>query len=233
MNPLPERLHNAVRITWHITSWCNYSCEYCGVVIFHKRAKDGQRQAHAFDHYSVDRWLDAFRSFPEHEVYLKITGGEPFLDRENFRALLAGLTETRRFTIRIDTNGTWDPEFFACVDKSRILLNVSYHPHEIDLASFLVRIKAIRQAGFAVSMVNFVLAPENIDLCEQSIAALEHEGFFVNVGPMVFTGVYGSLTTLTSREVQILNQYNPAIDLHYRLSNPETQGRLCYHPALS
>jgi MoaA/NifB/PqqE/SkfB family radical SAM enzyme len=233
MSLLPEHLQNAVRVSWHLTSWCNYSCEYCGVLIYHKRAKDGQRQAHAFDHYSVERWLEAFASFPQEQIYLKITGGEPFLDRANLRELLKGLTSMRRFTMRIDTNGTWDPSFFADIDKSRILLNISYHPNEITLEAFLPRVRAIRQAGFTVSMVNFVLAPENIEQCERSIAALEHDGFFVNVGPMMFSGIYASRTGRSPREVEILEEYNPPIDLHYRLINPDTKGRLCYHPALS
>jgi len=233
MRPLPEHLLNSVRLSWHLTSWCNYSCEYCGVLIYHKRAKDGKPQAHAFDHYSVEQWLAAFAAFPQEQIYLKITGGEPFLDRANLRELLKGLTAMKRFTMRIDTNGTWDPAYFADLDKSRILLNISFHPNEIDMASFLPRVRAIRQAGFNIAMVNFVLAPENMEQCERSIAALEHEGFFVNVGSMMFSGVYGSKTDRSAREVEILDHYNPPIDMHYRLINPPTKGKLCYHPAIS
>lgn len=231
--PLPEHLRNRVRIAWHISNWCNYSCQYCGVLVFLKRAKDRQKQAHAFDHYPVEQWLEAFRKFPQDQIYLKITGGEPFLDRIPFRTLLAGLTADERFTLRIDTNGTWDPAFFREIPKERILLNISFHPNETTLDAFLPRLKAIRNAGFTVSMVNFVLAPENMDASEEAISRLEGDGFFVNVGAMISTGIYGSREIRTKREVEILEKYNTPLDLYYRLVNPVTKDRPCFHPALS
>jgi len=62
---------------------------------------------------------------------------------------------------------------------------------------------------------------------------LEEEGFLVSVGTMIPVGVYGSRTHRTTREVELLAEYTPPLDLHYRLINPPTKGRPCFHPALS
>jgi len=233
MPALPAHLTNALRIAWHISSWCNYSCQYCGVLVFHKRARNGEPQAHAFDYQPVHRWLDVFRALPQQSIYLKITGGEPFLDRGNFRELLAGLMAMDRYTVRIDTNGSWEPNFFRELDKRRIQLNVSYHPGEVDFEPFLRRIASIREAGFAVTMVNYVLAPENLEAGERILARLNKEGFFVNLSAMIPTGAYTSRKTRTSREMELIENYNTPIDVHYRMANPVTRGRLCYHPAFS
>src|SRR5262245_27869136 len=99
--PLPERLHDAARIAWHITNWCNYGCAYCTAVVYHKRSRDGAPQDHAFDHQPVARWIEAFARFPQREVLLKITGGEPFLDRANLRDLLHGVLGMPRFSVQI------------------------------------------------------------------------------------------------------------------------------------
>ena len=230
---LPQRLQNSVRITWFLTYWCNYTCDYCGIDVFLQRSKSGVKQNHAFDHYPVERWLEEFQRLPQDEIYLKITGGEPFLDRANFRVLLLGLTSSNRFQIRIDTNGFWDPAFFADVPKQNLMLVVSYHPLEIAFDKYLSRLREIRDSGFRIELVNFVLAPENLEACEAAVRGLEAEGFLVSVGTMIPVGVYGSRDHRTEREVEILAKYTPPLDLHYRLMNPATKGRLCFHPALS
>lgn len=233
MPALPENLANACRIAWHISSWCNYSCQYCGVLVFHKRAGNGDKQAHAFDYQPPEKWLEALQQLPQEQIYMKITGGEPFLDRANFLKLLAGLTAMERYTLRIDTNGSWDPHYFREIDKRRILLNISYHPGEVDFDTFLRRILAIRAGGFNVTMVNYVLAPENLEAGEKILARLEKEKFFVNLSAMTPAGIYTSRSTRTSREEELVENYNTPVDVHYRLVNPVTRGRLCYHPAFS
>ncbi len=203
-------------------------------MVFLRRSKEGAPQAHAFDHYPVESWLKVFQELPQREIHLKITGGEPFLDRGNILGFLNSLTQDERFHIRIDTNGTWDPQFFQSVRKDRISLNVSYHPgEESSIESYLQRIGRIRDAGFHVSKINYVLAPENLAEGERSIALFERNGFFVNVGAMISLGAYGSRETREPEEVRILRRYNTPVDLKYRLSNPVTKGRQCFHPALS
>ena len=95
MIPLPAELQDSLRINWHLTLWCNYSCPYCPVLVFHQRSAAKARQEHSFDYYTADQWLQALSQFPQRHIHLKITGGEPFLDRKNFRALLAGLSEMK------------------------------------------------------------------------------------------------------------------------------------------
>jgi len=231
--PLPVELQDAIRINWHLTLWCNYSCQYCPVLVFRQRSPQGQPQEHAFDHHTVAEWLEAIRRFPQRNIHLKITGGEPFLDRKNFRALLAGLAEMKHIRTGIDTNGYWDPAWYDGVDKSGIWLNVSYHPSQADFEEFFNRLLAIRNAGFAVTMVNYIVAPENMESFEAAFARLDREGFCVNASPMIQTGLYLSRKERTERELDMLVRYNTPLDLHYKLLLPRTRGRLCFYPAMT
>ncbi len=233
MIPVPAHLQDSLRINWHLTLWCNYSCEYCPVLVFHERAATGRRQEHSFDYHPVEEWLDAIRRFPQRHIHLKITGGEPFLDRKNFRALLAGLAEMKHIRVGIDTNGYWSPASFDGFDKSGMFLNVSFHPSQTDFASFFRRLLAIRDAGFHVAMVNFVVAPENMNSFEEAFARLEVEGFVVNASTMIQTGVYLSRSERSDRELDILVRYNTPVDLAFKLLQPETKGRLCFYPAMT
>lgn len=231
-HPLPEHLKDSVRIAWHISSWCNYSCDYCPVLVFHKRTKKA-RQDHAFDHYSVDQWLSAFARFPQRDILLKITGGEPFLDRENFRAVLQGVLAMPRYSVQIDTNGSWDPAYFAGLDHSRLSLNIAFHPHEVDFDTFFRRVRAIRDHGFHVEMLNFVLAPENLDTFARHLEDVERAGFFVNLSPMNPTGTYLGRVERSEREIELIERYNAPVDVRYKVVRPRTLGRLCWHPSLS
>lgn len=177
--------------------------------------------------------MEAFRQFPQRDVHLKITGGEPFLDRENFREMLTKLNTLEHFTMRIDSNGSWDPEYFRDLDKKRIFLNIAFHPNEVDFSTFFRRVQKIRDCGFDVEMLNFVLAPENLDAFEKSLEEAERAGFFVNLSPMNPTGAYLSRTERSSREMEIIERYNMPIDVAYKVGSPDTLHRPCFHPALS
>ena len=232
-HPLPDRLHHAARIAWHITNWCNYGCMYCTAVVYHKRSRNGPPQDHAFDHQPVSRWLEAFAGFPQQELLLKITGGEPFLDREQFRELLRGILAMPRYSVQIDTNGSWDPAFFREVDKSRLSLNVAFHPRETSFPSFFRRLQAMRHEGFAVEMVNVVLAPENLESLEVHLDELQREGFFVNLSPMTAAGAYRGRRRRTRREMDLIERYNVPLDVKYKAYRVVTRGRPCWHPSIS
>lgn len=233
MIPLPDHLRDSLRINWLISLWCNYSCQYCQVLVFHQRSALRERQAHSFDHHPVEGWLEAIGKFPQRNIHLKITGGEPFLDRKNFLALLNGLAEMKHIRVGIDTNGYWDPSYYADLDKSGIFLNVSYHPSQADFPGFLNRVVAIRDAGFSVAMVNYIVAPENMDTFEGAFTQLDAAGFCVNASPMTQTGLYLSRTERTEQELDLLVRYNTPLDLHFKLLQPETKGRLCFYPAMT
>lgn len=233
MIPLPVDLLGRLRINWHLTLWCNYSCEYCPVLVFHKRSPHKTVQPHSFDHYPVEQWLQAIARFPHRDIHLKITGGEPFLDRANFRALLGGLAAMKHIRVGIDTNGFWDASFFSDLDKSGIFLNVSYHPSQAGFADFLRRLLAIRDAGFTVAMVNYIVAPENMHSFEDAFTQLGRQGFCVNASPMIQTGIYLSRVERTEEELDLLVRYNLPVDLHFKLLQPETRGRPCFYPAMT
>lgn len=233
MNPLPAHLHDAVRVNWHITSWCNYSCEYCPVVVFHQRSKTAQPQPHAFDHYPVSEWLRMFRQFPFRQIHLTVSGGEPFLDRKHFHALLNGLSALENLKLTVITNGFWDPSHYADVDKSRLSLIVTFHPCEVPLQSFLDNLRRIRSGGFRISMINFVLAPENMEAMEAGLCQLEREGYFVNVSSMMPAGVYSSRSARTELELDLIERYNTPCDNYFKLLQPRTRGSLCFYPAMT
>ena len=231
--PLPAELQDSLRINWHLTLWCNYSCQYCPVLVFHQRSAAKARQEHSFDYYTADQWLQALSQFPQRRIHLKITGGEPFLDRKNFRTLLAGLSEMKHIRVGIDTNGYWDPASFAGLDQRGIFLNVSFHPSQADFPGFFRRLLAIRDAGFSIAMVNYVVAPENMEGFEEAFAQLDAEGFCVNASPMIQTGLYLSRNERTDQELDLLVRYNTPLDLHFKLLQPHTKGRPCFYPAMT
>jgi organic radical activating enzyme len=231
--PLPAHLQDSLRINWHLTKWCNYSCQYCPVLVFRQRSATGQRQEHSFDYHPVEDWLEAIGRFSHRHIHLKITGGEPFLDRKNFRVLLAGLAGMKHIRVGIDTNGYWEPAWFEGLDTSGVFLNVTFHPTQSDFAGFFRRVKAIRDAGFTITMVNYVVAPENMDSFEAAFAQLDREGFTVNVSVMIQTGLYFTRTERSERELDLLVRHNTPLDLHFKLLQPQTKGRPCFYPAMT
>ncbi len=231
--PLPEHLHDQLRVNWYMTQWCNYSCDYCPVLVFHKRTKSGQPQPHAFDYYPVEKWLGAFDQLQASKIHLHITGGEPFLDRQNFRALLQGLSERKRFRTCISTNGFWDPAYYQDLDKSGIFLDIGFHPSQTDLDTLIGQMRRIRDGGFKIAVVNYVLSPENMDLFDEAFARLSADGQYVQVSTMFPSGVHLSRDYRTDRELEILVRYNTPLDLHYKLIWPPANKRLCFYPAMN
>ncbi|WP_180539710.1 radical SAM protein [Nevskia soli] len=230
---LPEHLRDEVRVNWYMTQWCNYSCPYCPVLVFHKRTKSGKPQPHAFDYYPVEKWLELFDTVQASKLHIHLTGGEPFLDRENLRALLRGFAAKPRIHTYISTNGAWDPAYFADVDKSRIFLDIGFHPTQTSLNELVRQVVRIREAGFNIAIVNYVLSPENTDIFDEAFARLSGLGFYVHVSPMFPTGEHISREVRTDREMEIVVRHNTRLDLHYKVIWPEMNKRLCFYPALN
>jgi hypothetical protein len=103
----------------------------------------------------------------------------------------------------------------------------------VEFSEFFPRLLKIRESGFAVPIVTFVLAPDNLDQADHVITTLEKENFFVNVSTMMHTGVYLSRTERTDRELDIVEKYNTPIDKQFKIVNPPTKDRLCFYPAMS
>jgi hypothetical protein len=202
-------------------------------MVFHQRSRSRQKQAHSFDHHPVSEWLQAIRGFPFPKIHLKISGGEPFLDRKNFRDLLIGLSAMTHIRVGVDTNGYWDPEYFRGVDKSNLWLNVAFHPTQTPADEFFSNLLKIRESGFSIPIVNYVLAPENFDQFDCVMARFEKEGFFVNISTMIATGIYISRSKRTERELDILEKYNTPIDNYFKIIKPRTKGRPCFYPAMT
>jgi hypothetical protein len=231
--PLPARLQDSVRIYWLMSEWCNYSCDYCGVPVFFKRSPKRGRSNHAFDHYPVGEWLAAFRGFREKDIAMTITGGEPFLDRDNFPALLKGLLDDGRFSLRIFTNLSWDPAYYQGIDTSKIFLNTTLHPSQTTLADYRRRLHKVRDAGFSFSHVGVILAPENLDIAEEALTTFEAEGFPISAGTMQPAGKYLTRVERSPRERELITRYANPLSAYFTIVQPVTKGRACFHPAFS
>ena len=231
--PLPSHLQDSARIYWMMSEWCNYSCEYCGVPVFFKKSASRGRQRHAFDHYAVEEWIEAFKGFPQNDISLVITGGEPFLDRKNFPVLLAGLLADGRFRIRVYTNLSWNPADYDGIDKSQIYLNTTFHPSQTSFPEYHRRLNKIRDAGFSLSHVGVILAPENLDFAESVLTQLESEGFPISAGPMMPAGRYMDRKERTAQERDLIRRFSFPLSAYFSLTRPATKGRACYHPAFS
>jgi organic radical activating enzyme len=231
--PLPSHLHDSARIYWMMSEWCNYGCEYCGVPVFLKRSQARGLQNHAFDHYPVDRWLEGFRKFPQSDISLVITGGEPFLDRNNFPAMLAGLLADGRFQIRVYTNLSWNPSDYDAIDKAQIHLNTTFHPSQTSFPDYRRRLHKVRDAGFSLSHVNVILAPENIDIAESALTTLEQDGFPISAGAMLPAGRYMDRTERTNKERDLIRRFSYPLSAFFSITRPVTKGRACFHPAFS
>lgn len=216
-----------------MTQWCNYSCPYCPVLVFHQRTKSKKPQPHAFDHHPVEKWLALFDTIQASTFHIHLTGGEPFLDRQNLKVLLAGFAERPRIRTYISTNGAWDPAYFSDLDKSNIFLDVGFHPTQTSLDELIKQVRRIRGAGFRIAIVNYVLSPENTEIFDEAFSRLTADGFFVNVSTMYPTGEHLSRDYRTDRELEILVRHNTPVDLHYKVLEPETQGKPCFYPAMN
>jgi organic radical activating enzyme len=226
-------LRDVVRVSWNITEWCNYQCSYCGVPVFSRRRTDGVPQRHSFDHYTAEQWVTALDKFPQERIALTITGGEPFMDRDNFLTVLEGIVARPRITTVILTNGSWNPAPYAHLDKSRLYLLISYHGGQTEFGPFLERLRRIRDAGFSKSLVHLVLAPENEDSAEEVMGALEADGFLTKITAMVPEGQYIDRRGLSSRTVELLEKHAPPLQPYFFVTKPVMKGKLCYHPALA
>jgi len=82
--------------------------------------------------------------------------------------------------VRIDTNGCWNPKAYPDVNWSKIFLNFSFHPSMISLEKFIVLLRKKLEHGINIGMVNFVMAPSQINDYLEIYTALKEIGIFLN-----------------------------------------------------
>jgi hypothetical protein len=226
--PLEGDLRESVRINWLFSHWCNYQCDYCGVLVFSRRT--AEKQVHAFDHHTAEEWLAAFLRIPRNHIVLKVHGGEPFMDRESWRHLLAGLLADPRFELDVFTNASWNPDYYRGIPHlDRLRLIISYHPSQTRLEPWRERVRRIRDAGFTILTTLTVLAPENLVEAERYRDAMATDGMPFELRPMIPAGVY---MYRPQTELEIESEFTPAMAWMYALRY-QTKGMPCYYPAVT
>lgn len=238
-------------IRWFVTTLCNYNCAYClqnhsrypkavnlelhQTILkywFSKTINIFQKPhnfPHAFDNYSYKKWLKGFERLDKNKkVALIITGGEPFLDKKNFKPLLAQLVSMNNFdNIRIDTNGSWPFRHYEGLDFSKIYLNVSFHPTQVSFEKFFTKIKEFKKNGVNVTMVNYVMAPAQLET--YSFFREKFEQIGVKVNPNVF---FGPNHVRTEKEMSLYKRYLNLFDIKYKSELEKPHGKKCRYPMI-
>jgi organic radical activating enzyme len=178
-------------------------------------------------HYPVENWLAAFERLAPRATVLNITGGEPFLDRANFHALLEGLTAMEHVkSIRIDTNVSWKTEHYRDIDWTKLSLNASYHPSQTTLERFTASVHEKLDAGVRIVMANYVLDPRRLDHFADVEAAMRELGVFVNAN--VFIETRGIQQRAEARA--LYERYIPERDVKMKTGEIVPQGHPCRFP---
>lgn len=216
-----------------VTSWCNYRCTYC-VVPVHTHRADSE---HAFDHHPVESWIAAFARVP-HDFALLVRGGEPFLDHANFARLLREVGALPRLKyLRVDTNGSWDPRLYESIPpevRGLVQLNMSFHPTQVTFERFTERFARIREAGWHVGMVNYVLEANQAEDYERvrDHFASAH-GIYVNPNPDAYDPAWeGGDQALLRTARRELEPLLPPLDL-LRKTRAATRGKPCFFPSIA
>ena len=230
--PLTPELQNAIRITWNISHWCNYQCDYCGVMVFSRRT--GEKQQHSFDHYPVEDWLAAFLRLKQEKIIVKMLGGEPFVDRVNWKRMLSGLLEAGRFEIEVFTNGSWNADFFRDVPTpEKVHMVVSFHSGQTKFEPWRERLLRIRDAGFTIARAITVLAPENVEDAENFLAIMKSDGIQAALTPMTPAGIYMHKKQMAEQVSQLIErEVTPAI-AWMQAQRFKTKGMPCFFPSVS
>ncbi|MGD0729909.1 MAG: hypothetical protein ABR956_01510 [Terracidiphilus sp.] len=183
---------------------------------------------HSFRNYSVDEWLGSFqRHFSVNRLSLTITGGEPMADRNSIVALVNGLTAMSTVEcIRIDTNAYWEPERYRDLDRSKVIMNCSYHPEQTNEDAYFDRMRRIVASGFHIGMVNYVFYGD------RAIRYGEHKSRLRKLGiPINPNSEFHSRRTKEERE--LLVREIPALEFSQKVLQIPTDGEQCLYPAIA
>lgn len=217
-----------------LTEWCNYKCPYCVQTHERKRIvrqKDGKTfYAHAFDNFPVDTWIKAFRAFSEkNRIALTITGGEPFLDQDNMLCFLSEMVKIPEVdNIRIDTNASWDPVPYRGFDKSKLFLMCTFHLSRLNDKKYVEKIQELMREGFSVTMVNYVMSPQQRDNFVRLKKVFSDIGVPLNPNPL-----WNPSHKRSEEELAILRSVTNEFDLNYRACFSSPYGKRCMYPAVA
>lgn len=231
-------------LRWRVTYWCNYNCSYCfqhnhnpnqklpyelsGIASISAQIKN-KRFAHSFRNHTTNEWLNAFQRIGENrKIALIITGGEPFLDWKNFSKILQGLTEMDSVdNIRIDTNGSWKFEKYHNIDFSKIYLNISFHPEQIDMLKFFDQIENLQKFDINIAMINFVMSPNQKHDYLKLRDRFAIMGIKINANPCID----GPLP-LSESDISYLKSFVKSFDLEYKCGIRKTKDKFCRYPMI-
>lgn len=223
-----------VIVRWFLTEWCNYACQYCPQPHGRRRIiaeREGKTfYAHAFDNYSRNMWLSAFKKLAEkHRLSITITGGEPFLDQENMLPFFTEITSLKAVeNIRIDTNASWDIEPYKGIDKSKIFLMCTFHPSRVSEEVFIRKIRKLINEEFNVAMVNYVITSEHRRDYTRLRKTFKDLGVPLNANPL-----WGPGEHRTAEELEFLKGVANEFDLSYRAQLSSPKGKYCLYPAIA
>ncbi len=226
----PECGKNTNLIQWLISEWCNYSCYYCHQTHDRYSHKGEGVTAHAFDNFPLYSWLDAFRRhFANERLSFVITGGEPLIDKKNMPLLLKSLSDmTNVDSIRIDTNVSWNLDWYKDLDKSKIILMCTYHPSQIKEENFLLKIRNVLDNGFEIGMVNYVLTQDSLNNFFSLKEKFRAFGIPLHPNPL-----WNSTGKYSPEDMKIFEVELPEQDYLYRTGIMSPNGKNCLFPSIA
>lgn len=226
----PSDAPQATLVRWHMTEWCNYHCPYCPQTHGRYAPKGNGLTAHAFDNFPLQQWLQAFRRhFAQQRLSLVISGGEPLLDKKNMPLLLTAFQEmTTVESIRIDTNVSWQVDWYRTLDKSKILLMCTYHPTQVTEQQFFARIDQVLESGFQIGMINYVMT------AQQREKYVVYKEKFRKLGiPLHPNPIWDQRGRHSAEDMALFASELPPLDYLYRTGKKSPKGKKCLFPSLA
>lgn len=233
---------------WAVTQWCNYQCSYC-FYRTHRRGEpynrpsrrnplkylkyllfDKKYTVHSFDNYPAEQWIERIAALAENrKMCLQLSGGEIFLDKENIFLVLKELLALPAIDhIRADTNATFDPSVYKGLDLARVFLSISYHPQHTDIDRLFAKVKAIRDAGFQIGVVNFVMARSQRDKYEEAKEKFWQIGVYVNPNPCIDR----QHPDIMAEDYEYYRQFLAEFDLKNKTNFMDLKHTWCHYPQI-
>jgi len=143
---------------------CNYNCSYCYV-------KKGKLLEKFNKEYTGKEWAGRLNKFEP--AAISVTGGETFL--WSLREFLENID--KKHTVFVTSNLSWDVlkniEWLKRIKN--IKLSFSFHPEMIDVDTFIIKFKLVRNSGiFAIASI--VAHPNTFPKLNEYVERFKKEG---------------------------------------------------------